>query len=95
MTARQTARAASLRPPSRDQPQAPPARVPGVEWVLLFAGLALAGAVVLGIISWGFWRKVRALGSEVSRASNRLAEVQTDLAAAAAELQDRQSGQSS
>jgi len=57
-----------------------------VKWVLLFAGLALVAALVLGAISWRIWTKARRLGREVSRARDRLAEVQADLAAAADEL---------
>lgn len=57
-----------------------------MEWVLLFAGLALLGALVLGVICWRLWLKVKALGHEVRRASDRLAEVQADLASATQDL---------
>jgi hypothetical protein len=56
-----------------------------VEWVLLFAGMALVGALVLGAISVRLWWKVRTLGREVRRASDRLAEVRGELAAVAEE----------
>jgi uncharacterized membrane-anchored protein YhcB (DUF1043 family) len=57
-----------------------------VRWVLLFAGLALVAALLLGAISWRLWTKVRRLAREVSRASERLAAVQAELSTAADDL---------
>jgi hypothetical protein len=56
-----------------------------VEWVLACAGVAAIAALILGTISLRLWTKVRRLGREVSRASERLAEVQAELAAGAGE----------
>ena len=56
-------------------------------WVLVWAVLAIGATVVLGLLGLRLWRQAKALTRELGAASERLAEVSTQLAelAAAAE----------
>lgn len=48
-------------------------------WVLLWLGLVLGAAVVLGLLGRSLWRKVKALTGELSRASEQLSSVAASL----------------
>ena len=51
-------------------------------WILLDVAIAAAALVVLAVLVLGLWRKVKALSSTVSAASERLTEATDRLEAA-------------
>jgi len=63
-----------------------------VFWIAIYAGLAVATLVVLGMVGWQVFKAVKKLGLTVNRSQQRVTEVVPPLVAALAELEASQSG---
>ena len=61
-------------------------------WIAIYAGLAVATLVVLGMAGWQVFKAVKKLGLTVNRSQQRVTDVVPPLMTALAELEASQSG---
>jgi hypothetical protein len=50
-----------------------------VPWIAFYVAIAVAGLVVLTVVSVRLWRQVRQLGSDVAAASRKVAALSDEL----------------